>query len=409
MSFQALKISGPVAVIFATGISGAAGYFVIWYVPFSVGFQEASQFVLFWSVLFFIVGVASGVQQEISRAVTPGVTASLTKNQTNRVLGYFVLVINGIFVICILILNQQQLLNVSAEQHFLAPLLIGVVGYISFAVLMGIQYGTHSFGLVSIGLLVESLSRLLLIIFMISGLADGSIYWAISAPYWVSSVVLLLLFLVRKSSQISIDVSLPKLFTNTLKTMVASFSIAIMMSGFPLIVYFMSQGILAGKTSFLIVISTFLRAPLMIIALALQSLLIVFFKSKASNSNAIVTKFIVALICIGLLGSAVFALFGGDLAAFIFPSAQFFSLEPLVFASLVLSSALLASLTVSGAAALARSMHTIYFLGWLIAAVITIVLAIIPMAYVLHLALALLVGPLAGLVYVIYALKHPQK
>lgn len=409
MSHISQIFRGPAAVILATGISGAAGYFVIWFVPFTVGFQEASTFVLFWSVIFFIVGVASGVQQEISRAVSLKKTLDVKSSQTNTVLLLFVLAINAIFVSVLIFLNQQQnLFPFFPEQQMFAPLLFGIVGYISFAVLVGIQYGTHSFGLVAIGLLVESLSRLCLIILMIGGLANGSIYWAITTPYWLSGLVLFLIFQIKTRTQIQLDVSLSKLFTNALKTMVASFSIAIMMSGFPVIIYYISQGVSTDYTSFLIVISTFLRAPLMIIALALQSLLIVMFKSYVSKANSIVSGLILVIMFFGVLGSALLGAFGGQFATILFPSYEQFSLEPIVFVSLILSSALLASLTVSGAAALARSMHTVYFAGWLIAAVITIILAIIPMTFVLHLTLELLLGPLVGLAFVYFALKRSK-
>lgn len=66
-------------------------------------------------------------------------------------------------------------------------------------------------------------------------------------------------------------------------------------------------------------------------------------------------------------------------------------------AVLVLSSALMGSLFVSAPAVLARSQHLVYTLGWVAAALATIVILLLPFDFTARVVTALLVGPAIGL------------
>lgn len=400
MKFVLGRLNSPISVLTATAISGAAGYFVLWYVPFFAGFNVASPFVLFWSFLFFLVGVASGVQQETSRAVISRESSWINPKGFNLRIGFLFLSISGLFILTVL--GAQQFVFDSTEsQNFLAPLLFGVVGYISLAVLTGIQYGTLNFGFVAIGLLIESLSRLILIVISLSTSRIEDLYWAVSSPFWFSSLALFIVFILRNNSRIYIDVTFIQLFINSLKTIFASLSIAIMMSGFPLIIFYFSQGISQDQTSFLVVISSFFRAPLMIAALALQSLLIVYFRKIAPNANIKMIRIVVWIGAVGFILCCFTGFWGGQLTKLIFPNSGDIYFDSYVYISLVLSSAILAAITVTGAAALARAKHSQYLAGWLIAATLTVFSAIIPMNFALHMATTLLLGPVCGLVYLL--------
>jgi len=84
-------------------------------------------------------------------------------------------------------------------------------------------------------------------------------------------------------------------------------------------------------------------------------------------------------------------------ALFAWLSGRPIAVDGVLIAILVASSALVAALCVSGPAVLAQSQHFIYALGWVVAAVITIAIMFIPIAMLPRVGLAVVVGPIGGL------------
>jgi hypothetical protein len=74
-----------------------------------------------------------------------------------------------------------------------------------------------------------------------------------------------------------------------------------------------------------------------------------------------------------------------------------------LIATFVLSSALVGALCVSAPAVLSRNAHTAFSAGWIVAAATTVVCLLLPLDFVEKTIVALLVGPIAGvLVHAIY-------
>jgi hypothetical protein len=135
---------------------------------------------------------------------------------------------------------------------------------------------------------------------------------------------------------------------------------------------------------------------LIVIAMSLQSYFIVTFRDDAEHfwrqflrlQALIVGAGIVLALAGWLLGPWVFGLlFPGSLR----PDGSF-------IAVLVLSSALVGSLCVSAPAVLARSQHFVYSAGWVVAAMVTVVALTLPLDFTTRTLLALLSGPVAGLI-----------
>jgi len=88
-------------------------------------------------------------------------------------------------------------------------------------------------------------------------------------------------------------------------------------------------------------------------------------------------------------------LLGPPVFAFLFPHDP----KPAgsLLAVLVGSSALVAAMCISAAAALSRAEHLVYSVGWVVAAVVTVICLMVPLPLDQRALLALVAGPAAGL------------
>ena len=200
-----------------------------------------------------------------------------------------------------------------------------------------------------------------------------------------------------------LDVGYRALVRNVGQTVVAAGATGLMVSGFPLLLGLASRSEPKDLVGLYILSITLTRAPLIVIALSLQSYLVVTFKRPGPGSplRRLLVLMGVAAVVLGiagwLLGPAVFGfLFPGQLV----PEGGFLAI-------LVFSSAIVGMLCITGPAVLARSRHLVYSGGWVVAALVTIAMLLMPLEFSLRTILALLAGPLAGLiVHATYLLRH---
>ena len=113
-------------------------------------------------------------------------------------------------------------------------------------------------------------------------------------------------------------------------------------------------------------------------------------------SGILLVLLVVLLVLSAWMDAVLGAVIGPPLLSALFGSA--YQVEPLTVAALVLAATAIAWLYVTGPATLARHLHTPYSLGWAIAAVVAIGCLALPLPLEAKAVLALLVGPLVGVV-----------
>ena len=130
--------------------------------------------------------------------------------------------------------------------------------------------------------------------------------------------------------------------------------------------------------------------------MALQSYLIVLFRSSEGLGSARARRWR-APIAAGAVGAVALAWFVGPWAVRLVSSGQY-GVGGLTSSLVVLSAVLVGLMCVTGPAILARNNHLAYAAGWLLAAATTLACFLLPLEPVTLVVVALLAGPIVGLV-----------
>jgi O-antigen/teichoic acid export membrane protein len=393
--------NGFILIVAATGLVGIAGYLITVWVPNLIGFGPYATFAVFWAFTFLVAAALTGIQQEITRgtqAREPGDTSR--SGQAGR----FALL--AAIVVLVAVLGTAPLWQAAVfPEHgwaLVVPLAIGAASYVPLAVLAGSLYGVAHWKALFALISIEGLLRLVLVILAAYLQPDAATFaWAIALPFPIAVLTVWPFARSRIVGKTRLDVSLPQLTWNVSRTIVAATAMGLMISGFPLILQLTSPGQPEGLMGLVIATATLTRAPLIVVGMALQSFLIVFFRARAAHFWRTLLMLEAAVLAIGVVLAVAGYLLGPAVFAFAFPNEDVPA--DWLIATFVLSSALVGALCVSAPAVLSRNAHAAFSAGWIVAAVITVVCLLLPLGFVEKTVLALLVGPTTGvLVHAVY-------
>jgi hypothetical protein len=392
----AARTNGVSTILLATIVAGIAGYFVTWLVFRQVGASTYAQFAIFWAALYLVIGSVSGIQHEIARANRP--IEPVPKPAVNRARNFAVI---AAFVMLAVISLSSFLWGPSVFGRnwaaLAAPLAVGVAFYVLVAALSGVLYGIEKWRPLALMIASDGLIRVALLLIALLFTKDVVAFaWVVAIPFPLALAVVWPIIRRGAVGQSQLDVGYRGLSWNVARTILASASTAILVSGFPLLLGVAAKDesqVLLGQMIFTI---TLARAPLIVTIMSLQGLLTVRFRNNAHSWAR--TFLLVQAIIIG--GAVVFGI-GGALfgqAIFSWFAGESIQLSGGFIAMLVGSSALVGALCVSGAAVLARSQHFIYSAGWVLAAFATIVGLALPIGFFDRVTVALIAGPIVGLI-----------
>jgi O-antigen/teichoic acid export membrane protein len=392
------------AILIATAVAGVAGYLVTFLVFRIEGPSLYATFLVFWSTTYLLVGTLSGVQQEVTRATRRVRADDRTPVSRARPFASYLAAI--VFVV---IVGSAPLWveSVFPERGWAMvwPLAVAASAYVLVAVLCGTLYGISRWRPLAWMIGADSIARLCLVVAASTVTSDPVVLaWSVALPF---PLALMLWFTFRRDVMgvTEIDVGYGRLAWNIVRTITASASSALMVSGLPVLVQISSgseRSTLLGVVLFTI---TLTRAPLIVIAMSMQSYLVVRFRDRPDTAAPDLTRILLVLaVCGGVLGVA--GWLAGPWAYSLVAGAEF-PLDGGFLAALVASSALVGAMFVTGSALLARSRHVGYSTGWLLAAVSTTVLLVLPVPLVDRMTIVLIAAPLVGLlVHVGYLVAH---
>ena len=390
------RLSGFAIILIATAFAGIASYAVTILSPNQIGLAGYAVFAVFWSSLYLLVGALGGIQQEVTRATIPAVPGVAPHASRSRL---FAAVASTVTFAVLIVSAPLWAGSVFPTQGWslVWPLAVGAASYVVVAVLAGSLYGVRAWVPLALMISTDALLRLVALSITLGFTRDiVALAWAVAVPFPAALAVLWPAIRGSIIGRSRLDVGYRNLSWNVARTVVAASATAVMVSGFPLLLGLTSHSESPAILGMFIVTITLTRAPLIIVALSLQSYFVVHFR----DNHARFWSYFLRLIGLVLAGGAVLAaagwLFGPATYNFLFPN----TLQPDApfFAILVGSSALVAALCVTAPALLARSKHLVYSAGWVAAAVVTVITLMLPLDFASRTIAALVLGPIVGLI-----------
>lgn len=384
--------------------------------------SELTEFLLFWSALFTVTGVITGLQPEITRAVGTARTyaaadgvasAHPASDGTPAPQGARVVTVAAALgaVAGALVLVSSPLWAGQQIPHSAAVgvtvMAVGVFLYALQATISGVAAGEDRWYLFATVGGLESAGRLLLMLavaLLIPSLAGLEVVTVIPMGLWL--ILALVTFSGRRLWVARADVPAGRLTVNILWSFLSSAAAAMLMMGFPNVLKASgaaeSEPVVLGT---LILAISITRSPIMIPLQAFQGVAVSAFLKQRHRPVAAFIKPAAAVVAVGAVGALAAYLVGPLLFRLIYPpaagteSAYEAAASGLSLGALVFASALLALMTLSGNMALAVNQHRIYLAGWVVAAVVTLGLAfLLPAPLVPRAVVALAVGPVCGFV-----------
>jgi hypothetical protein len=178
---------------------------------------------------------------------------------------------------------------------------------------------------------------------------------------------------------------------------------AILVMGFPVLLK-ATSGDLGATGGVVILAVTLTRAPLLVPLTAMQGNLIAHFVDQRTHRlRALVTPAAVVA-GLGLLGVLLAGVFGPWLLREGFGAA--YRADGELLAWLTAAAVAIASLTLTGAAAVAAALHRAYSVGWVSATVASALLLLLPLGLETRTVVALLCGPMVGIAVHLAALAR---
>ena len=397
--------SGLADVLAATAFAGVASYLITWLVPRVIGFADYQAYAVFWATLYLIVAALAGMQQEVARA-TVALPAEAPE-QVNRA-RTFGLAAAGVVVVAILATAPLWVGWVFPGHgwELVLPLTAGAGGYALMAALGGTLQGLSRWRATALLISVDAALRLLAVgVALLFTDALVVLAWAAALPFGASIALLWPVMRPRVVGRAQLDVGYRRLAWNVARTVTAATATGVMVSGFPLLYSLGAAGEPREIVAMVILATTLLRAPLVVISQAVQNWLLVRFRDEPTGAARLLASVLAGLGALAVLLGALGWFLGPPVWSWLFPG------EPVpgsfLVAALIVSSALVGAQVTTGSALLARNRHHSFTVGWVVAALVTIVAVVLPLAAEPLAVTALLAGPAAGLVVHLVALAVP--
>ncbi|MEY8209412.1 polysaccharide biosynthesis protein [Corynebacterium sp. MNWGS58] len=405
-----------VAMVFAA----ASGYVVMVLAAAVLGTDGADRWLVFWSSFFAVAAVANGMLQETTRAVGEAATEPTTPTPKKQADPLRTGAAVGIGLGAFAALSALWWAPSVAPQHSWWAGILMALGIASIFVqqtVAGLLSGTQRWNRYAALLGMDAALRL--IIAAVLSLDYLTVQMIPDAGYQIGFMVATVcgaiswIIIIATSRDragflhAAVDVTGQQFWRNSLSAMAATAATALMVTGFPALV---DLSLAISPTTTAVPIAALLycvmltRAPLLVPLTAFQSAVVMFFLRRREQPLGALRAPAAGLVVLGVVGAGLAWAIGPWLFG-LFLDDDFILSGP-VLAILTAASVGTALLMVTGSAVLAHQRHRSYTLGWWAAAIAYMLLLLVPLDLVTRSALALAVGPLAGVAWHIATLAR---
>jgi O-antigen/teichoic acid export membrane protein len=385
---------GATGVGLASGLGALSGYLAMVVAARALDTQENTDFLTFWSLLFFLFGVLGGVQNEVTRAVGAASSAT-TRPAGSRVLPVGMAVGAGVAV---LVLASSPLWG----ERVLGgswPLLVVVVAlavtsFAGHSTVAGALSGERRWGLFARLVGSEALTRLVLVLLagLIGSVEGLDVAAAAAALTWL--VVCLVSRTARHAAGARGDVPWGGLVRNVSHSLGAAVGSSALLVGFAVILRLTSPADEFTHAAPLLLAISLTRAPLLVPLTAYQGVAITHFLQHRGEGLGALRRIVLLLAGGGAVAAVLAWLVGPWLMRVVF--GEGYGVDGLVLAGLTVAAVMVALVTLTGAATLAVGRHRAYAGGWLSATAVAVLVLLTPLGLEERAVVALVVGPLVG-------------
>ena len=392
----------------ATVVSALFGYVVLYLAARDLEPAGFSVFAVFWGAFGLLAGAANGLLQESTREVREAQLGAAVEHP--RIHPMRVAALVGVVSAAVVVgTSPLWSRHVFVESRWLSVALLaaGIAGFCLHATLLGVLAGVNRWSQYGTLIVGDATGRVAV------ATATFLVGWGLVGYLWATvagSIAWLVLLLASPATRAA--ALLPTPGTTWVFLRGASHSIAaagasaILIMGFPVLLKATSQD-LGAAGGVVILAVTLTRAPLLVPLTAMQGNLIAHFvdqrdarlKSLLMPSLVVVGLGLVAVLIAGLAGPWLLQFaFGPDYRA-----------GGALLAWFTAAAISIALLTLTGAATVAAAMHRAYAAGWVSATLASALLLLLPAPLETRTVVALLCGPLVGIVVHLVALvRTPQ-
>ena len=392
----------------ATIISALCGYAVLYLAARNLEPAGFSVFAVFWGAFGLLAGAANGLLQESTREVREAQVVGVVAGPRTRPVRAAVLVS---VVAAAAVAGTAPLWSghVFAEARWLSVGLLaaGIAGFCLHATLLGVMAGVNRWGQYGTLIVGDAIGRVAV------ASATFLVGWGLVGYLWATvagSVAWLLLLLASPATREAARLWTPGTVGTFLRgashSIAAAGASAILVMGFPVLLKATSAD-LGAAGGVVILAVTLTRAPLLVPLTAMQGNLIAHFvDQRASRLRALIAPTLVVL-GLGGLAVAVAGLAGPWLLRVAF-GPQYVAGGGLL-AWFTTAAIAIALLTLTGAAAVAAALHRAYAAGWIGATLASALLLLLPLPLETRTIVALLCGPVVGIVVHLLALRRASR
>ncbi|BBX05638.1 hypothetical protein [Mycolicibacterium aichiense] len=393
----------------ATAISAVCGYAVLYLAARALDPAGFSVFGVFWGAFGLVGGAAYGLLQEATREVRSAGYVEIAEGPRTHPMR----IATAVGVVSALVMAGTSVLwapHVFSVSRPLSVVLlsVGLAGFCIHATLLGLLAGTGRWGGYGALMVTDAIMR------VVVAVAAFAVGWGLDGFLWATvagAIGWLLLLSVSPGARTAAGLRTPGSTATFLRgaghSIAAAGASAILVMGFPVLLKATSGGDLGAAGGVVILAVTLTRAPLLVPLTAMQGNLIAHFVDhRGHRLKALIAPAAVVLV-LGAVGVVAAGLLGPWLIRVAFGDE--YGPGGLLLAWLTAGAVAIALLTVTGAATVAAGLHRAYSIGWVGATVVSAALLSLPMDLTDRTVVALLCGPLVGIVVHLAALGRAAR
>jgi O-antigen/teichoic acid export membrane protein len=389
----------------ATVVSALFGYAVLYLAARDLEPAGFSVFAVFWGAFGLLAGAANGLLQESTREVRQ--TQQVPVVDGPRIHPIRVAVLVGVVSAAVVVgTSPLWSSHVFVESRLLSVALLsaGIAGFCLHATLLGVLAGVDRWGEYGALIVGDATMRVAV------ATATFLIGWGLAGYLWATvagSLAWLVLLLASPATRAAARLLTPGTTATFLRgashSIAAAGASAILIMGFPVLLKATSQD-LGAAGGVVILAVTLTRAPLLVPLTAMQGNLIAHFvDQRAARLRALVMPALVVL-ALGVVAVLIAGLAGPWLLQFAFGPE--YEAGGALLAWFTAAAIAIALLTLTGAATVAAALHRAYAAGWIGATLASALLLLLPVALETRTVVALMCGPLVGIVVHLGALSR---